>query len=163
MCVQTAETLEEARGWHTGLSAERRGEGDTILFVEDELFVREVTCEVLGAAGYRVLMAKSAAEGARIFDEHAGEVRLLLSDVVLPGETGRALARRLRRGDPELPVLLISGYSEQMGPGGDAQEECLAKPFSSDVLLLRIRKKLIGRMRRSTEKPNLVKPAYGDA
>jgi DNA-binding response OmpR family regulator len=162
MCVQTADAVVEAKGWHSGLNEEELGEGGTILFVEDELFVREVTCEVLRAAGYRVLTAKSAAEGERAYKVHGGEVSLLLSDVVLPGETGRALARRLRRGHPELPVLLISGYSEQMGLGGDGQEEYLAKPFSSGVLLLKI-KKLLSRVGLSMKRPDLIKLACGNA
>jgi CheY-like chemotaxis protein len=162
MCVQTVETVDEAKVWHARLNEERCGDGDTILFVEDELFVREVTCEVLQVAGYRVLAAKSSAEAARIYEVRGADVSLLLTDVVLPGETGRALARRLRQSDPDLPVLLISGYSEQMGLGGDGQEECLAKPFSSDVLLLRI-KKLLGRVGSSMERPNLFKLACRSA
>lgn len=162
MCVQTIEAVDEANGWHAGLNEERCGTGDTILFVEDEVFVREVTREVLQEAGYRVLAAKSSAEASRIYEVGGAEVSLLLTDVVLPGESGRALARRLRQSDPDLPVLLISGYSEQMGLGGDGQEECLAKPFSSDVLLLRI-KKLLGRMGPSMERPNRFKLACGNA
>jgi DNA-binding NtrC family response regulator len=68
-----------------------------------------------------------------VYEERRGEVELLLSDVVLPGETGRALAGRLRRGNPELKVLLVIGYAEQMGMRDTTREECLAKPFSTAV------------------------------
>jgi two-component system cell cycle sensor histidine kinase/response regulator CckA len=125
---------------------------ETILLVEDEAFVREVTCEVLRSAGYRVLTAKNAAEATGFFDVQCGEVELLLSDVVLPGETGRVLAGKLRRQNPRLKVLLVTGYGEQMGlletvDGAKHEverEQCLAKPFSSEVLLRRVRQ-LLGR------------------
>lgn len=64
--------------------------------MEDEAFVREVICEVLRSAGYRVLTAKNAVEAMRTYEEHRWRTDLLLTDMVLPGETGRALAGRLR-------------------------------------------------------------------
>ncbi len=116
---------------------------ETILLVEDERFLREVTCEVLRSAGYRVLIARNAAEGAGVYDARRGAIDLLLTDVVLPGETGRTLAERLRRRDPGLKVLLVSGYAEQMSLSDSMQEELLGKPFSSEVLLRRVKELLI--------------------
>lgn len=116
---------------------------EMILFVEDERFVREVAGEVLRSAGYRVLTATNAVEALAVYAVHRGAVDLLLTDVVLPGENGRALARRLRRKNPELKILLVSGYAEQMGVQGDVVE-CLAKPFSGGVLLRRVRQTLDG-------------------
>ena len=113
------------------------GEPQTILVVEDEVFVREAASEVLRSAGYRVLAAKDAAEALQIFDEADPEVDLLLTDVILPGENGRCLAERLRRRSPLLPVLLATGYGEQMAREGG--EPCLAKPFSSQDLLGKVR------------------------
>jgi DNA-binding NtrC family response regulator len=104
--------------------------------------VREVTGEVLRAAGYRVLTAKNAKEGASLYEAQSGEVELLLTDIILPGETGRVLAERLRREDPTLKVLFVSGYSEQMVVSETMQEECLGKPFSSEVLLRTVRELL---------------------
>ena len=115
----------------------------TILFVEDQPFVRNVTCEVLRAAGYRVLGAGQAAEAANIYERHAREVDLLVTDVVLPGENGRALAQRLKRENPNLKVLLISGYPAQTEP--DGIERCLAKPFSSTALLRTVQQVLDAR------------------
>jgi len=134
---------------------------ETILFVEDETFVRDVICEVLRCAGYRVLTAKNAVEAVRIYEEHRGKTDLLLTDMVLPGETGRALAGRLRRGDPQLKVLLVSGYSEQLGVLKATQVDCLAKPFSTEVLLRRVRKLLDG-ARVSVGQEDLVTHAYGN-
>ena len=123
---------EQGAGWN---DAPLPSECRTILLVEDETFVREVASEVLRAAGYRVLTAKSAAEAMHIY-EMGFEIDLLLTDVVLPGETGRVLAERLRRENPRLPVLLATGYGEEMARA--ASVECLAKPFSSEDLLGRV-------------------------
>jgi CheY-like chemotaxis protein len=87
-----------------------RGHG-TILLVEDESFLREVTCEILESAGYRVLKARTAAEAISAFDEYKTIVRLLLTDVVLPGQNGRDLATDLRSVSPKLKIIFTSGYS----------------------------------------------------
>src|ERR1043165_1866834 len=84
----------------------------SILLVEDETFVREVTAEILTTAGYKVLKARSAVEGIREFRQHKGEVALLLVDVVLPGKNGRDMARELMREEPKLKTVFISGYPE---------------------------------------------------
>jgi two-component system cell cycle sensor histidine kinase/response regulator CckA len=118
------------------------GDAGTILLVEDEAFVRDVTCEALQSEGYRVLTAKNAAEAMRLYDQHCGEVELLLSDVVLPGETGWALASKVRRENPFVKILLVTGYAEQMGLKGAKPEEVLAKPFSTETLLQRVRQLL---------------------
>ena len=144
MYVQMAETLEETIGWCSGPDESMLAGTQTILYVEDEAFVREVTGEVLRAAGYRVHTAKNAAEAIRVFEAHGDEVELLLSDVVLPGESGRVLAAKLRRENPWLKVLLVTGYAEEMGERGTMREECLAKPFSTEVLLGRVRQMLDG-------------------
>jgi two-component system, cell cycle sensor histidine kinase and response regulator CckA len=142
MNVQMAETLEETIGWCSDADESTLSKARTILLVEDEAFVREVTREVLRSAGYRVLTAKNAGEAMRIYEARGHEVELLLSDVVLPGESGRVLAGRLRRENPWLKILLVTGYAEQMGLRGTMQEECLAKPFSTEVLLERVRQLL---------------------
>lgn len=116
----------------------------TILYVEDEKFVREVTSEVLRAAGYQVLVAKNAAEAMDIYEGWKTDVNLLLTDVILPGDTGGMLATRLRRSNPRLKVLYVTGYAEQMGIRRTANEDCLAKPFSTDGLLDRVGE-MIGR------------------
>src|ERR1041384_8065521 len=82
----------------------------SILLVEDENFVREVTAEILIAAGYNVLKARSAVEAVREFKQHKGEVALLLVDVVLPGKNGRDMAKELMKEEPKLKTVFISGY-----------------------------------------------------
>jgi CheY-like chemotaxis protein len=134
--------IEEAGGWNCVAEKETLDGAETILFVEDEAFVREVTSQVLRSAGYRVLTAKNAAEAIDVYDQRNNQVELLLTDVVLPGETGRVLAAKLRQANPALNILLVTGYAEQMGLQDGDQEECLAKPFSSEVLLRTVRQQL---------------------
>ncbi len=81
----------------------------TILLVEDETFVREVTGDILEAAGYGVLKARNAAEAQCAFRQYQKIVRLLLTDVVLPGQNGRDLASELRAIYPNLKTIFISG------------------------------------------------------
>jgi two-component system cell cycle sensor histidine kinase/response regulator CckA len=115
---------------------------ETILLVEDEAFVREVTSEVLRCAGYQVLTASSAVEAECLFDACRGDLQLLLTDMVLPGVTGRVLAEKLRREKAGLRVLLVTGYADEMAASEEGHLKCLRKPFSSAVLLRRIRQLL---------------------
>lgn len=103
----------------------------TILVVEDETFVREVTCEILRSAGYLVLRATNATEAQNVFFACDEEIAVLVTDIVLPGENGHALAARLKQFRPSLQVLFATGYPEEMSCGVD----CLAKPFSAAMLL----------------------------
>jgi DNA-binding response OmpR family regulator len=90
-----------------------------------------------------VLTAKNAVEAEREYLQHCGDVDVLLTDVILPGENGRSLARRMRLGNPTLKILLVTGYAEQMGLLENGREDCLAKPFSTRELLARV-KQLMG-------------------
>ena len=124
-----------------GLDGAELTRPETILLVEDEAFVREVTVEVLKSAGYSVLIAENATEARCLYDQFSSEVDLLLTDVILPDGNGRALAQKLRSEHLELPALLVTGYVEQVGmmEAGAKGVECLSKPFSSRTLLEKIR------------------------
>lgn len=112
----------------------------SILLVEDESFVREVTAEILIAAGYNVLKARSAVEGIREFHQHKGEVALLLVDVILPGKNGRDMAKELMKEEPKLKTVFISGYPETITDQGVARNTIyLPKPFSLGSLMQKIR------------------------
>lgn len=117
---------------------------ETILLVEDEAFVRTATTEVLESAGYRLVVAGSAAEALVAYHSCSWPVDLLLADIVMPGMDGRELATELENFHPRARVLLMSGYAEQLAgcalfPNGD---ECLVKPFSVHTLLSGVRKVL---------------------
>ena len=124
------------------LDGEVSTRSETILLVEDEAFVREVTVQVLKSAGYAVLIAKNAVEARGLYHQFSSEVDLLLSDVVLPDENGRTLTRGLRRINAGLPVLLVTGYAEQLKIKDPADVNCLAKPFTSRTLLRTVRTEL---------------------
>src|SRR5271167_1976207 len=115
----------------------------TILLVEDEGFVREVTCKVLQSEGYRVLETRTAAEAKRKFRGHADGIELLLTDVVLPDRNGLALANDLRAICPELKTIFMSGYPENaVTQSGPHEQEWLYlhKQFSTGLLLEKIRR-----------------------
>ena len=116
----------------------------TILLVEDEAFVREVASEVLSRVGYRVLTAGSAKEALRIFREHAGEVHLLLTDVVLPDRNGRDLATELTAMGEGVKSIFVSGYPENSITKRGLKQAgwFCAKPFSVASLLQKIREVL---------------------
>ena|SRR5579862_3441087 len=128
---------------------------ETVLLVEDEVFVRNVTREILQAAGYRVLSAGDALAANRLYDEYGPEVDLLLTDMTLPGENGGELAARLRRQNPELRVLLMTGYADQIAVLEDAGEEYLLKPFGSNVLLRKVGK-LVDEAKAQAEQVGLI-------
>jgi two-component system, cell cycle sensor histidine kinase and response regulator CckA len=112
----------------------------SILLVEDETFVREVTAEILIAAGYNVLKARSAVEAVREFHRHKGEVALLLVDVVLPGKNGRDMAKELMKEEPKLKTVFISGYPESTINSVITRNTIyLPKPFSLGSLMEKIR------------------------
>ncbi len=138
--LEAEETAQSVAGIHLVASQDKKDHQSpevwpTILLVEDENFVREAASEVLRNAGYSVVALRTSAEAVRVFEEVGGGVDLLLTDVVLPGEAGPALAARLRQADPSLNVLYVTGYAEQMKILETRHEKFLAKPFSSEKLL----------------------------
>jgi CheY-like chemotaxis protein len=121
-----------------------RSQPKTILLVEDEAFVRSVTAEVLQSAGYSTVIAASATEALDTCRERCGQIDLLLTDVVMPGMSGRELATHFEKYCPNAQVLLMSGYAEQFPccEFSTSQRKCLAKPFSAGILLQRVRETL---------------------
>ena len=114
----------------------------TILLVEDEAFVREMVAEILEGAGYRVLKARNAAEANDVFQRFGKIVQLLLTDVILPGQNGRELAKDLRQINSALRVICISGYFLNLITQKRLVEDgifFLPKPFSCESLLRKVR------------------------
>lgn len=142
MFPQMPEAAEDGSRLNCVLEQSGLAAGETILLVEDETFVREVTEQVLKSAGYRVVTAKNGAEALVRYNRHSCELDLLLTDLLLPGESGRALAGKLRLQQPELKVLFVTGYAEQLRPVEPEGTACLAKLFSSEVLLRKIKELL---------------------
>jgi PAS domain S-box-containing protein len=109
-----------------------KGGGATVLLVEDNEQVREFAESLLADLDYRVVSAPSAEAALEALA--AAEIDLLFTDVMMPGMTGVELAERARDLRPDLPVLLASGYSEEMAAGGDCPFEMLAKPYGAATL-----------------------------
>jgi two-component system cell cycle sensor histidine kinase/response regulator CckA len=113
---------------------------ETILLVEDEEALRRLVATILGECGYTVIEARSAEDALRICDERKGKgepLDLVLTDVVMPGMSGRLLAARVLERWPQANVLLMSGYDDA-GPQGD-EIALLAKPFTAATLAQRVR------------------------
>jgi two-component system cell cycle sensor histidine kinase/response regulator CckA len=109
----------------------------TVLFVEDDPAVRAVGVRMLGRAGYQVLEAANGAAALECLQIHAGPVDLLVTDVLMPGLDGPALAAEAARLRPGLPALFVSGYpGEVISRYGDfvPGENFLGKPYSADEL-----------------------------
>jgi len=112
--------------------------GGTILLVEDEAQVRSMLTIVLTRAGYRVLEASGPVEALGLAQGFEGPIHLLITDVVMPQMTGPALAAELKHRLPQMPVLFMSGYTEDaMLRQGIIDEEInfLQKPLSASVFL----------------------------
>ena len=120
------------------------GGPETILLVEDEAIVRKVTAEVLESAGYRVVIARGAAEALEAYRRHPGPPDLLLADVVMPGMSGRELAAEFKTRCPLGRILLMSGYADQLAlcQSSPDHKAYLGKPFSIGTLLKRVREVL---------------------
>ena len=117
-------------------SAVRPGHGELIVFIDDDRSVREMVAPALLEQGYRVLTASNGAEALALLRQHEAEVRLVLTDVVMPVMDGLELSEKLHFLVPELPVVLMSGTfeaSKEAWPAGTAR--FLVKPFRLEQLL----------------------------
>ena len=124
---------------------ERLGGRETILVVEDEKSIRVTVERFLEDLGYTVLSAAAPDAALRLSGEHGGEIHLLISDVVMPGMSGRALAEQLTERRSGLRCLFISGYTaDVIAHRGvlDEDVDFLAKPFTRDDLARKVREVL---------------------
>ncbi|MGH7319597.1 MAG: ATP-binding protein, partial [Candidatus Rokuibacteriota bacterium] len=118
---------------------------ETILLVEDEDALRVLACEILQKAGYTVLEARHGVEALARHEPHAGAIHLLLTDVVMPEMSGRALADRLVVARPGIRVLYMSGYTADAIVHHGVLESgihLLLKPFTPDALMRKVREVL---------------------
>ncbi len=114
--------------------------GPLILLVEDEPVVRDVTCEVLEHAGYQVLECANPQDALRLASQHQGQIRLLLTDVVMPGMNGAELAHCLQELQPDLVTVFMSGYAERdvLVKLKYSAAVHIQKPFTIEILLARV-------------------------
>lgn len=123
--------------------------GETVLVVEDARSLRDLICEVLNKFGCTVLSARNAQEALQIVRERKPAIDLLLTDVVMPGMDGAALAKEVRSLCPETKILYMTGYSgefiraDMLTPG----ISLIRKPFTPAELVSKIRKMLADKPR----------------
>jgi PAS domain S-box-containing protein len=127
-------------------TGDHAGQGtETVLLVEDSPAVRSATRAILSRYGYAVLEAPDSEVALRIAASHGGPIHLLLTDVVMPGASGRELAEQIARIRPGTKVLFMSGYTDDaIVRHGLLQSEIafLQKPFSPEVLARKVRQVL---------------------
>ena len=115
---------------------------EKILIAEDEESVRNLLADILKEAGYQIVLASDGVEGLERYEQEKGEFDLLLSDVVMPKCNGIELAKELRRKDPQLKLVLMSGYSDDSTIPETIERlgaPFLPKPFSPSSLLETVR------------------------
>ncbi len=153
-----------------GLEAPResvRGH-ETVLVVEDDASVRELVRDELRKLGYRVFEAKNGLEACLTATQQMGDLELLVTDVVMPGMSGTELAQHLRVIKPELKILYMSGYTDDVGMGaGDPTSAYVQKPFTPEALATLVRDLLDQRLHRSNgaasvRATDLSKVSHGD-
>ncbi len=119
------------------------GGSETILLVEDDETLRSSVTQVLKKYGYSTLEATSSDDAIRISETNMGTIHLLLTDVVMPGMSGRELAERLTRQRPEIRILFMSGYTDDAIIHHGVLESGMAfiqKPFTIENLMKKIRR-----------------------
>ena len=115
---------------------------ETILFVEDDKLVRDITLDFLKSFGYTVLVAESPNEARSLSRDYSGTIHLLITDVIMPDMNGRDLALILKKSRPGLKILLISGYADDFLKPKNNQDipmPFLGKPFNRKELACKVR------------------------
>jgi signal transduction histidine kinase/DNA-binding LacI/PurR family transcriptional regulator/ActR/RegA family two-component response regulator len=143
---QSTLTAQEAA--EPAIAPSSLGGSETILLVEDEPGVRGASRRFLEEHGYRVLEAADGGEALHLCEWHDGPVDLMITDVVMPGMSGRELVEHMARIRPETPVLYVSGYIDstlRRKELAEATVPLLQKPFSADALARKVRETLDAR------------------
>ena len=121
-------------------ATERTGH-ETLMVVEDEAAVRNLVASALRHDGYHLILATTAEEALQLNEAHSGSIDLLLTDAIMPGKSGIELASLMSARQPGLPVIIMSGYTEETLTTGDLAVplSLLQKPFTPRELRRRIR------------------------
>ena len=140
-----ARTHEPDPGVDSPAQASPDGDNELILVIDDEASIRTTLLNALQRHGYRVVSAATGSEGVDLLQRHAKEVRLVITDIMMPGMDGIATIRSLRANEPQLPVVAMSGVPHQraeleasFGP----HLRFLQKPFAVDTILATLRELL---------------------
>ena len=123
------------------VSVDLTGEG-TILLVEDEEGLRALNARGLASRGFTVLQAGNGVEAIEVLEKAEGKIDLVVSDVVMPEMDGPTLLRELRRRNPDMKIIFVSGYAEdafQKHSTDGSQFDFLAKPFTLKQLVEKVK------------------------
>jgi two-component system, cell cycle sensor histidine kinase and response regulator CckA len=118
---------------------------ETVIVAEDEASVRSLVARVLRDRGYTVLEASNGQEALDVAQTHAGEILLLITDIIMPGMNGKDLSARLQVIRPAIKTLYVSGYTENaiIHHGIlDSEVDFLQKPFTTKNLVRKVREVL---------------------
>jgi len=121
------------------------GCGKTILVVDDETIIRDITRALLEANGYQVLTASDGMEAVAVFAQSGKEISLAITDLMMPLMDGMTTVRTLRKMNPALKIIVMSGMSDEImeiETDGEPKVVFLLKPFSGETLLARMREVL---------------------
>ena len=137
-------------------SYERKPRGETVLVVEDEPALREVTKRIFARNGYQVITAGNGPEALEVARDYPGEIHLLVTDVVMPHMLGKEVAEKMLEIKPDIEVLFMSGYARPVLASQGRLEPHVAlveKPFSAAELLVQAGQALSGHHRRLRTSP----------
>ena len=118
-----------------------RGNGEGVLVIDDESFIRDVVGAMLRHCGYREFLAESGEAGLELYRNRRDQIQLALVDMMMPGMDGAATVAELRQLEPQLPIIVVSGMLEndQVGAAGViANVDLLRKPITAEALLTKI-------------------------
>ncbi len=138
-------TVEVSRAHDQSAARRAPGGGETVLVVEDEDGVRDVTERILARNGYSVLTASNGPAAIELAEHHHGRIDLLVTDVVMPKMLGKEVAERIAEQRPGIRILYMSGYAQPvLGSKGTLEEgvTLVEKPFSELTLLTKVREVL---------------------
>lgn len=135
-------------GWETvdsSITDLPRGMGETVMVVDDEIFIRQVTSRTLESFGYKVLLAANGSEAITTYVEHQDEIALVLTDMMMPVMDGPSTIRTLKRLNPFIRIIGASGINAKSNVAravSAGADHFLTKPFTAETLLKTIRQTL---------------------
>jgi CheY-like chemotaxis protein len=122
-----------------------RGKGELVLIIDDEASIRSITGQTLEAFGYRVMSASDGADGVAKYSQHANEIAVVLTDMMMPMMDGAAVIRVLMRLNPGVKIIATSGLTAKQAEAeaaGEGVKYFLPKPYTAETMLRTLRELL---------------------
>jgi DNA-binding NtrC family response regulator len=147
--IDTEPGIDAGTGGHE--SPPEEGRGRRVLVVEDNVQVGRFSTQLLQDLGYETTWAANADEALKILRDSVVRFDVVFTDVVMPGMSGLDMGREIRRLQPDLPVVLTTGYSHALAEEGPQGFEILRKPYAAEELSRILRR--VSRRRSMTSEP----------